>query len=233
MRELIAVGLLVACTPRQPPPPPPPNLVATTPVDGRLPIVAIDAPVATASDAAPVEPEPPPPADTPSIAVPDPVPPVKGPVTRIATNATVTITGIKITFKYSSHKSGGELGMWGFEAVRFGAKKQFELRSETSGFEAELDVTGTLLVFRHVDYNTFEIVLAAPKAPKPLDDDGCSAQIEKAATDRKLPTGGSSSSSTDHGIVKMSTASWVAYCGQYTRRIWFAPPREPRKKERW
>jgi hypothetical protein len=234
MRGVIAFVLLVACTPKQPPPPPPPNIVGkpgkTPAIDaGVAPVAVVDA------GAAPVVEEPPTPAPDPvdasAIAVPDPIPPVKGTVTKIATNSTVTITGIKITFKYSSHKSGGELGMWGFEAVRFGAKKEFELRHEKEHFESEVDVGGAPLVFRHVDYNNFEIVLATAKG-KPLDQDGCRAEIEKAAATRKLTIGDRSGTSEENGVVRFSTNGWVAYCGTLTRRIWFAPPPAERRRRR-
>jgi hypothetical protein len=231
MRGVIVVGLLVACTPKQPPPPQPPNIVATvdaraaTTVDAAAPVVA-DAEVGEATvDAAPVA-EP----VVGGITVPDPIPAVKGPVTKLETKKTATIGGMQVTFSYSSHKSDGELGMWGFELARGGRKESFELRSESSRFEAEVDALGALLVFRHIDYNNFEIVLAAAKTPKPLDNDGCRAAIEKAATARKLTIDGSSSTGTEDGIIKMSNKGWVGYCGVYTRRIWFAPVREPRRR---
>jgi hypothetical protein len=231
MRGVIFLLLLVGCTSPQPKPPPPPNLVPTT--DAAVKVVAVDAPIAVVEvDAPPPVEEPPPPADLPTIAIPDPVPPVKGPVTKIAEKTTATIAGIKITFTHSSHKSGGELGMWGFELVRFGAKQEFELRSEGSNFEAEVDAKGTLLVFRHVDYTTFEIVLAAAKTPKLFDEDACRAEIEKAAAARKLTVGDSSSTSADMGIVRMSTKGWVGHCGQYTHRVWFTPPRADRRRRR-
>jgi hypothetical protein len=176
------------------------------------------------------KPEPPP-----ALIKADPIPPVKGPVTSIEEKKTVTVGGTKITFAYASHKhvaagSGPAPGMWGFEFVRGGKKAETELRHTASAFEAEVDAHGALLVFRHAGYTKFDIVLAAAKAPKPLDDDQCSELIDKAAETRKFPTGGNASTSEYNGIVQRSTPTWVGYCGTLTKRVWFTPPKL-RKRE--
>jgi hypothetical protein len=145
----------------------------------------------------------------------------------------VAFEDLKVAFSYSRHKSDGELGMWGFELVRSGTKQELELRSEDSHFEAEIDANGTLLVFRHIDYYNFEIVLANAKTPKPLDNEACRAQIEKAAIARHLLTADDSTSGgggATEGVLMRSTTSFVAYCGVYTKRVWFTPPREERRR---
>lgn len=167
-----------------------------------------------------------------SIAAADPVPPVKGPVTKLVEHKSAVIGGTRVTFAYASHKRvaaghGPAPGMWGFEFVRAGKKSEVELRHTASGFQAEVAAHGVLLVFRHVDYTTFEIVLAAARAPKPLDEEGCSELIDKTAEKRKLPIDESSSSSEAGGIVEKTTPSWIGYCGTFTKRVWFAP-RKPR-----
>jgi hypothetical protein len=170
-----------------------------------------------------------PPTTPPALTTADPVPPVKGPITKLAVKASATIGGVKVTFAYNSHKhmiagSGPAPGMWGFEFVRGGQKEEIELRHTEPAFEAEVAAKGALLVFRHIDYSNFEIVLAAAKAPKPLDDEACAELIDKAAAKRKFPVNQSASADELNGILRKTTPSWIGYCGTLTKRVWFAPP---------
>lgn len=174
----------------------------------------------------------PPPKPPPVITTADPVPAVKGRVTKLAVKGSATIGGVKVTFAYNSHKrmaagSGPAPGMWGFEFVRGGRKQEMqeiELRHTESKFEAEVEAKGALLVFRHVDYSNFEIVLVAAKAPKPLDDEACAELIDKAAAKRKFPVDESASTNESNGIVVKATPSWIGHCGTLTKRVWFSPP---------
>lgn len=163
--------------------------------------------------------------DAPDVAMPTREtkrPLVKGPTTKLEVGHTATIGGAVVRFTGNNHKhaanTGRATGIWGFELAREGAKRDLELRSEDDGFEAEIDAHGVLLVFRHVSYDTFEVVLAANPTPKPLDPDACFALVAAAA---KLPPDSGHSTRSEHGFVIVDAQDWTAYCGMFTRRVWF------------
>lgn len=178
--------------------------------------------------------ETPKPEKPPALTKADPVPPVKGPVTALEEKKSAMIGGVKVTFTHASHKhmaagSGPAPGMWGFEFLKGGKLEDTELRHTESGFESEVAAHGALLVFRHLSYTKFEII-AAGKAPKPLDDDACGELIDKAAAKRSFASGGSSSTYEENGIVEKRTPTWRGFCGTLTKRIWFAPPKLRRQE---
>jgi hypothetical protein len=207
----------------------------STPQKPVEPVVSHDA--AVIADAAPITIDAPPPPPVDAAPPPAPLaldtrpPALTGKVTKLAVKSSATIGGVTVTFASNGHKHpagrGRTLGMWRFEVSRGAKKDDFELRDEEEDFEAELDVLGVAMVFRHVDYSTFEIVLVAAKAPKPLTDDACAEQITAAAAKRGLPDE-HSGYSTDDGIVVARAPRWRGHCGTLTRRIWFTelPPRE-------
>lgn len=152
------------------------------------------------------------------------VPPVGGAVTKVKERETVTIGTTTIEFSGASHKhavKGPALGMWSFAATRDGKREEIELRSSEEGFEAELVAHGGFFVFRHVSYGEFAIVLAADKAPAPLDEDACVERIRAAAAKAGLPPGNDTGHSTGQGIVTFTARSWRGHCGTLSRRVWF------------
>jgi hypothetical protein len=157
----------------------------------------------------------------------DPGPPtVAGEVARIEVKSVRTVGGVQVKFAYANHKhavaGGDSLGMWGFELTRGSRRAELELRSEQSGFEAEIDALEALLVLRHLDYTTFEIVLVAARAPAPLGEDACIERIEAEVQRRGLSFASVSHGERD-GIVTARSADWRGYCGTYTRRVWITP----------
>jgi hypothetical protein len=205
---------------------------AQTPVE---PVVDPRHDAAVAVDAAPITVDAPTPVDAPPPPAPlalDTKPPaLTGKVTKLAVKTSATIGGVTVKFASNGHKHpagrGRTLGMWRFEVSRGAKKDDFELRDDEEDFEAEVDVLGVAMVFRHVDYSTFEIVLVAAKAPKPLTDDACAELVNAAAAKRGLPDE-SDGYSMDNGIVVARAPRWRGHCGTLTRRIWFTelPPRE-------
>jgi hypothetical protein len=156
-------------------------------------------------------------------------PAVTGQTIKIALKQTVTIGGVSVKFVSNGHKHpagrGRTLGMWGFEIARGGgAKQELDLRSTDEGFEAEVDAKGVLLVFRHVSYSEFELVLAAKQTPKPLSEEACEAIIAKAAVKLGLP-GEPNHLGSHHGFVVAGAKQWDGHCGTYTRRVWFTAAR--------
>lgn len=174
--------------------------------------------------------ETPKPVPPPALTKPDRVPEVRGPTGKIEERKAISIGGVSVRFAYASHKhpagSGPAPGMWGFVVTKNGRTQELELRHVDAGFESEIAAHGVLLVFRHRDYSTFEIV-AAGKAGTPLDDDGCDAAIDKAAAKRGFPPATSASTGEANGVFEKQTPSWRGFCGSYTRRVWFAPPATP------
>ncbi len=168
--------------------------------------------------------ETPKPQKPPALTKPDAVPKVSGAVTALEERKSAMIGGVQVTFAYASHKHGmaggpPAPGMWGFEFLK-GSKKEEEFRHTDSGFQAEVNAHGVLLVFRHLEYTKFEIVNAGA-ARKALDDDACDAAAKK----RNFPIENSSSTSEVNGIYEKRTPTWLGYCGSLTKRVWFAPPR--------
>src|SRR5687767_9762939 len=80
---------------------------------------------------------------------------------KLAEKTEVTLGGVTIKFLHSHHKhradNGPTDGIWTFELVRGDKQQSLELRDHETGFEAEVDALGVALVFRHVDYYTFEV----------------------------------------------------------------------------
>lgn len=178
----------------------------------------------SADAALPALPVPPP---APPLALDPKPPPLPGKVTKLVVKSSATVGGVTVKFAFNSHKrpakGGRSLGMWGFELARAGKKHDFELRDSNDHFEAEIDALGVALVFRHLDYDSFEIIVAAAKTPKALDDDACVALIEKEAAHRTLPDS-VTSHDNEHGIVNARAPTWIGHCGTLTKRIWFTAP---------
>lgn len=154
-------------------------------------------------------------------------PAVSGKTVTLAVNKSVTLGGVTITFGAANHKhavDGGSLGMWTFVAKKGTAKKQLEIRSEDSHFEAEVALHGVAFVFHHISYESFAITLVARKAPRPLADDACADRVSAHAKTRGLPEGTSRSHSNDNGIVVVRTDAWQGYCGTLTKRVWIENP---------
>lgn len=152
------------------------------------------------------------------------VPPVAGALTKVKERETVTIGKTTIEFSGANHKhavKGPALGMWTFAATQGGKREELELRSSDEGFEAEVVAHGAFFVFRHLSYGEFAIVLAADKAPAPLDQDACVERIRAAAAKAGLPPGNDTGYSTDQGIVTFTARSWRGHCGTLSRRVWF------------
>lgn len=215
--------------------PPPVAPVVAPPGDAAI-AVAADAPIEVAvavdaevvADAAPVA-TPDAPA-APVVEIPAQLrrpPRVKGAAIRIDTDVRKRLGGLWITFGRSGHKhradDGPALGMYAFTVTKGADAEDLELRSDVPGFQAEVVVHGALLVFEHLSYTRFGVVLAAARAPAELDEEACEARIEAAARRAKLPEGRARSSSTENGILEVRDGAWRASCGRYTRRVWFAP----------
>lgn len=150
-------------------------------------------------------------------------PAVKGKTVTVSVDKTATLGGISISFGSANHKhavDGDTLGMWTFATKKGGVKKEFELRSEREGFEAEVVVHGAALVFRHLEYEKFSVTLFAAKAPKPLSDDACADRVSALAAKQGQPESSSRGYSNDNGIVKVTSGAWRGYCGTLTKRVW-------------
>jgi hypothetical protein len=196
----------------EPGPPATPDAAVPSAVDAAIAEVPIDAPI-----------DAPPPV---ALALDGKPPPLPGKPTKLEEGKTTTVGGVTIKFAGASHKrpmqGGPSLGMWSFDLARGGKRESIELRDDASHFESEVDALGVALVFRHVDYTTFEITLAAARSPTALTDDACAELIEKAAVKRGLPDS-LSGYTTDNGIVVARAPRWTGHCGTLTRRIWFTP----------
>lgn len=153
------------------------------------------------------------------------IPPVRGPVKRVTQGKTIVLGGVSIRFHAASHKHAmtghRSRGSWTFSLARRGKTREVTLSSSADRFEAEVVAHGAMFVFRKLGYFEYEIVLAAARAPKPLDEDACEAAIDAAATRAGLPRGTSSSSSEESGVLRHQELGWVGHCGTYTRRVWF------------
>ncbi len=154
-------------------------------------------------------------------------PPVGGAGALLFLGATARLSGISITFAKSNHEvvvgSAGGTGMFDFQFVKGGTKSDVRLRSDEEKFQAEVVVHGALFVFEQRSEDMFTVMLAAASAPVRLEDDGCVALIDEAAKRAGITDGRSSASGTDGGILRLRRQSWTAYCGRYTKRVWFAP----------
>ncbi|MEJ7599906.1 MAG: hypothetical protein WKG01_18515 [Kofleriaceae bacterium] len=172
-------------------------------------------------------------ADAPAEATPDdttsygerPLP--EGPTVTARLGREVSIGGVQLKLTASNHKRAAkQLGIFAFEIRRDGKRKQVELRTLERGFEAELDVLDALLVFRQLaEAEAFAVTLVAPRAPAPQSEEQCAALIDAGATTAKLSTTSSRTYTDANGVLVMLTRGWRGYCGRYTKRVWFAPPR--------
>jgi hypothetical protein len=155
-------------------------------------------------------------------------PAATGPKVTLKVGVAQSLGGLKIKLTAQNHKhavGGDTLGIFEFEIQRGTKTRQLELRSMEVGFESELDVHGSLLVFRHVAGGEFVATLAAQRTPAPQTEEECAALIDAGATAAGHPTTSSRSYTDANGVLVMLTRSWRGYCGRYTRRVWFAAPR--------
>lgn len=151
-------------------------------------------------------------------------PPPEGPTVTARLGREVSVGGVKV--KLTDRRGNKDLGVFAFDVQRDGKRKQIELRTMERGFEAELDVLDALLVFRQLaDPDAFAITLTSPRAPAPQTEDQCAALIDAGAGTAKLSTTSSRTFTDANGVLVMLTRGWRGYCGRYTRRVWFAPPR--------
>lgn len=165
-------------------------------------------------------------------------PPVAGPVTPVLVRQQVEVAGVTVHFLGNSHKhvEAGDppLGMWDFELRRGDQRRPLALRSSENDFEVEVDAFGVLLVLRQRGYDQFDVIHVATPAPAPLDEQACFARIEAEAARRGLPSattvspdGTGPAIGTLDGFISVTASTqppWRAYCGTYTRRIWFVAP---------
>ncbi|MFN0252692.1 MAG: hypothetical protein ACKV2T_37810 [Kofleriaceae bacterium] len=148
---------------------------------------------------------------------------IKGKTVTITVNKSATLGGLSISFGNAHHKhaaDGDTLGMWTFVAKKGRSKKEIELRSEDANFEAEVAIHGVALVFRHVEYEKFNVTLFAQKAPRPLDDETCADRVSVLAAKQGLKEGPSRGYSNRSGIVTVTSGGWTGYCGTLTKRVW-------------
>lgn len=228
IRGLVAVGLVGACGSTSPPPQPvdPPNpetAAAQASIDAAPPVADAAVADATPPDAAPAA----------TVGKPDfgAKPVAKGTSISLDVRKTATLAGLAFEFVSNNHKhfvGGGSMGMWEFLAKQGGAKQEIHLRSTIEGFDAELVVHGALVVFTHTGYGSFTITHVAAKAPAPLDEEACMKRVETEFGKRSLDRGTDRSYSDQSGVVTFTNSAWTGFCGRYTQRVWFGPPRPQR-----
>jgi hypothetical protein len=159
-------------------------------------------------------------------------PAVKGKTVTLVAKKSVTLGGLSISFAKANHKhaeGGGSLGMWTFVVKKGTKSEDLELRSSDEHFQAEVAIHGVALVFEHVEYEKFNVTLAAAKAPKPYSEDACAKLINEAADKAEKEQGASRGYSNEEGIVVMTAEGWRGFCGTLTRRVWLEDA-APKKK---
>lgn len=155
-------------------------------------------------------------------------PPVGGAGVMLFAGATARLGGMSITFTKYSHKvvlgGGSTTGMFDFRFVKGKTKVDVRLRSDEEQFQAEVVAHDALFVFEQRAENIFTVMLAAASAPARLEDETCVELIDEAAKRGGITDAGSSTYGNADGIMRLRRKSWTAYCGRYTKRVWFGPP---------
>lgn len=156
-------------------------------------------------------------------------PPVNGTGGLLFLGATARLDGIALTFAGSTHKQVGRkvTSLFAFKVVKGGKKVEVHLTTEQERFQAEVVAHGALFVFEQRSNDVFTVVLAAAQAPAELDEPACIALIDDAAKRVGMTDHGASSHGSDQGILRLERKTWTAYCGRYTKRVWFGPPAAP------
>lgn len=154
-------------------------------------------------------------------------PAATGKALTLAVGTTGTLGSFSVRFASNGHKhavNGSTTGMYGFEIAKGDAKVALELRSDEPLFQVETVAHGALFVLDHRTYDEFSVVLVTEQAPVALSQDACLALIEDAAKRANMSDMGDSGYSTSDGIMWLKRTTWTAYCGVYTKRVWFGPP---------
>ncbi len=185
------------------------------------------------SVATPADPEPPPaPIVAPPVVASMPAellvrPPVSGTGNLLFMGATARVDSVSVTFARSSQKQVGRVttGSFDFVLTKAGKKVNLHLETDQQKFQAEVVAHGSLFVFEQRSDEMFTVLLAAAAAPPLLDEPACLVLIDQAATRAGITDAGTATT-TEEGILRVRRASWTAYCGRYTKRIWFSPRAE-------
>ena len=136
--------------------------------------------------------------------------------------------GIAITFTRSAHEQLGRrtTSVFDFTLTKAGKKLAVQLTTEHEKFQAEFVAHGALFVFEDRKHDVFTVVLAAAQAPEQLDERACFELIDAAAKRAGITERGLTGTASDQGILRVRRDSWTAYCGRYTKRVWFIPRTE-------
>jgi hypothetical protein len=140
-------------------------------------------------------------------------------------SSTARLGGLSVTYAKASYK--GALGTFDFKFVKAGKKVDVRLRSDEEKFQAEIVAHGALFVFEQRSDDIFTLMLVAASAPARLDDAACLEMIDDAAKRGRIAATGSSTYANDDGILRVRLRASTAYCGRYTKRVWFARPVTP------
>ncbi|MBA3453240.1 MAG: hypothetical protein H0T42_09130 [Deltaproteobacteria bacterium] len=152
-------------------------------------------------------------------------PPVNAVGSLLFLGASSKIDGIAVTFARSSSKQVGRVttGTFEFKLVKGGKKVEVQLETTQSLFQAEAVAHGALFVFEQRSEDIFTVMLAAAAAPAQLDEQACLGLIDQAAKRAGIKETGASGLVSELGILRVPRDSWTAYCGRYTKRVWFSP----------
>lgn len=153
-------------------------------------------------------------------------PPVNAMGSLLFLGASSRIDSIAVTFARSAQKEVGRTttGYFDFKLVKGGKKVELvKLQTEQQKFQAEVVAHGALFVFEQRSDDVFTVMLAAAVAPAQLDERACLELIDQAAKRAGIRETGSAGLVSEHGILRVRRDSWTAYCGRYTKRVWFSP----------
>lgn len=154
-------------------------------------------------------------------------PPVPGTGNLLFMGTTARVDAVTVTFARSEHRQVGKIttGLFDFVLTKAGKKVNLHLETDQQKFQAEVVAHGSLFVFEQRSDDVFTVMLVAASAPPLLDESACLDLINQAAR-RAGIADTESAATTEEGILRVRRASWTAYCGRYTKRVWFSPRAE-------
>ncbi len=151
-------------------------------------------------------------------------PPVPGTGNLLFMGASARVDTFTVTFARSAHKQVGRIttGLFDFVITKGGKKVNLHLETDQQKFQAEMVAHGALFVFEQRSDDVFTVMLAAAAAPPLLEEPACIVLIDQAAR-RAGIIDIRSAAMTEEGILRVRRDAWTAYCGRYTKRVWFSP----------
>ncbi len=151
-------------------------------------------------------------------------PAVSGTGNLLFMGAIARVDTFTVTFARSAHKQVGRIttGLFDFVLAKAGKTVNLHLETDQQKFQAEVVAHGALFVFEQRSDDVFTVLLAAAAAPPRLDEPACIGLIDQAAKRAGITDHGSTTR-TEEGILRIRRGAWTAYCGRYTKRVWFSP----------